>query len=74
MMIQSAPQGQPRFISTMVEHNDLCRQFAEAFEVARRGWDDAVAAHHRFDQDGGHFVVPPFLLDQVFHVIQLAVN
>lgn len=31
MMIQSAPQGQPRFISTMVEHNDLCRQFAEAF-------------------------------------------
>lgn len=31
MMIQSAPSGEPRFISTMVEHNDLCGQFARAF-------------------------------------------
>lgn len=31
MMVQSAPPGEPRFISTMVEHNDLCGQFARAF-------------------------------------------
>jgi len=31
MMIQSAPKGEPRFVSLMTEHMDLCRQFAEAF-------------------------------------------
>lgn len=31
MMIQSAPEGEARFISLMTEHMDLCRQFAEAF-------------------------------------------
>jgi hypothetical protein len=31
MMVQSAPEGAARFISTMVEHNDLCGQFARAF-------------------------------------------
>jgi len=31
MMIQNAPPGEPRFISSMAEHNDLCGQFARAF-------------------------------------------
>jgi hypothetical protein len=31
MMIQNAPAGEPRFVSLMREHMDLCRQFAEAF-------------------------------------------
>ena len=31
MMIQSAPSGNRRFISTMMEHLDLCHQFATAF-------------------------------------------
>ncbi|HIA82740.1 MAG TPA: DUF3891 family protein, partial [Rhodospirillales bacterium] len=31
MMIQTAPQGEKRFVSTMVEHLDLCYQFALAF-------------------------------------------
>ncbi len=31
MMVQNAPAGEPRFISTMVEHNDLCGQFVAAF-------------------------------------------
>lgn len=31
MMIQSAPAGEPRFISTMAEHNELCGQFAMSF-------------------------------------------
>jgi len=31
MMIQTAPPGEKRFISTMVEHLDLCSQFAQAF-------------------------------------------
>lgn len=31
MMIQTAPEGDPRFICLMTEHMDLCRQFAEAF-------------------------------------------
>jgi hypothetical protein len=31
MMIQSAPEGEARFVSLMTEHMDLCRQFAEAF-------------------------------------------
>jgi hypothetical protein len=30
-MVQNAPAGEARFISTMVEHNDLCGQFARAF-------------------------------------------
>lgn len=31
MMIQNAPAGEARFISTMAEHNDLCAQFVHAF-------------------------------------------
>ncbi len=31
MMVQNAPAGEARFISTMAEHNDLCEQFARAF-------------------------------------------
>lgn len=31
MMIQTAPVGEKRFISTMVEHLGLCEQFARAF-------------------------------------------
>ncbi len=31
MIIQKAPEGEKRFISTMVEHNDLCQHFARAF-------------------------------------------
>lgn len=31
MMIQNAPTGEAHFISTMVEHNDLCGQFARGF-------------------------------------------
>ncbi len=31
MMVQSAPAGEPRFICSMVEHNDLCGAFARAF-------------------------------------------
>ncbi len=31
MMIQTAPSGQKRFVSTMLEHLDLCHQFALAF-------------------------------------------
>ena len=41
MMIQSAPPSEPRFISTMAEHNDLCGQFARAFgndRFERIGW------------------------------------
>ena len=35
MMIQSGPTGEPRFISLMAEHNELCEQFARAFGNAR---------------------------------------
>tara|TARA_B100000676_G_scaffold247492_1_gene250701 strand:+ start:16026 stop:16868 length:843 start_codon:yes stop_codon:yes gene_type:complete len=31
MMIQNGPDGQPRFVSLMAEHNQLCEQFARAF-------------------------------------------
>ena len=31
MMIQNAPDGEPRFVSLMAEHNELCEQFARAF-------------------------------------------
>lgn len=31
MMIQNAPDGDPRFVSLMAEHNELCEQFARAF-------------------------------------------
>ncbi len=31
MMVQSAPVGEPRFICSMAEHNDLCGAFARAF-------------------------------------------
>ena len=31
MMIQNAPEGEKRFISTMAEHLDLCEQFGRAY-------------------------------------------
>ena len=31
MMVQSAPAGEPRFICSMAEHNDICGAFARAF-------------------------------------------
>jgi hypothetical protein len=31
MMVQNAPSGEPRFICSMAEHNDLCGAFARAF-------------------------------------------
>jgi len=31
MMVQNAPAGEPRFICSMAEHNDLCGGFARAF-------------------------------------------
>ena len=31
MMVQSAPAGEPRFICSMAEHNELCGDFARAF-------------------------------------------
>lgn len=31
MMVQDAPDGEPRFITTMLEHNGFCAQFARAF-------------------------------------------
>lgn len=44
MMVQNAPEGEARFISTMVEHNDLCEQFARAFG------NDAFEAPDPFDE------------------------
>ena len=31
MMVQNAPEGAPRFVSFMAEHNELCERFARAF-------------------------------------------
>jgi hypothetical protein len=31
MMVQTAPEGQPHFVSTMAEHMELCGQMARAF-------------------------------------------
>jgi hypothetical protein len=31
MMVQTAPEGQPHFVSTMIEHMELCGQMARAF-------------------------------------------
>jgi hypothetical protein len=31
MIVQTAPEGEPHFVSTMVEHMDLCGQMARAF-------------------------------------------
>jgi hypothetical protein len=31
MMVQTAPDGEPHFVSTMVEHMDFCAQIARAF-------------------------------------------
>ncbi len=35
MMVRDAPAGEPHFISTMLEHNELCTQFADAFGNTR---------------------------------------
>ncbi len=65
MMIQPAPQGGPRFISTMEEHNELCGQFARAFGNARfarpEPWDEVlyVISHH--DRGWDDFDAAPVL-------------
>ncbi len=65
MMIQPAPHGGPRFISTMEEHNDLCGQFARAFGNARferpEPWDEVlyVISHH--DRGWDDFDAAPVL-------------
>jgi len=52
MMIQNAPKGEKRFISTMVEHLDLCEQFARGYgnETFKRPepFDEVLytVAHH----------------------------
>jgi hypothetical protein len=64
MMVQSAPAGQPHFVSTMAEHNDLCGQFARAYGNAEFEPLDPfeemlyVVSHHdrgwdAFDADPG---------------------
>ena len=67
MMVQSAPEGDPRFISFMAEHNDLCGQFARAFgndEFERpEPYDEMiyVISHHDFgwaDFDGNPTLDP----------------
>lgn len=67
MMIQSAPDGEPRFVSLMTEHMDLCRQFAEAFGNDRFEKPDpleetlyAISHHDRgWDQFDANPVLDP---------------
>jgi len=63
MMIQPAPAGQPRFISTMAEHNDLCEQFARAFGNAEferpQPYDEVVYAIGHHDRGWDEFDANP---------------
>ncbi len=58
MMVQSAPAGEPRFICSMAEHNDLCGSFARAFGNDRFDALDPfeemvyVVGHHDRGWDG----------------------
>ena len=68
MMIQSAPDGNPRFICMMTEHMDLCRQIAEAFGNAEFEKPNPYAetdydiAHH--DRGWDQFDANPVLDDK----------
>lgn len=54
MMVQSAPAGEPTFVCTMAEHNNLCGQFARAFGNDRFEAPDPfdemvyVVSHHDY--------------------------
>jgi hypothetical protein len=65
MMIQSAPEGEPRFVSLMTEHMDLCRQFAEAFGNDRfekpDPYDETVYAISHHDRGWDQFDASPVL-------------
>ena len=65
MMIQSAPEGEPRFVSLMVEHMDLCRQFAEAFGNDRfekpDPYDETLYAISHHDRGWDQFDANPVL-------------
>jgi hypothetical protein len=65
MMIQPAPQGSARFISTMAEHNDLCGQFARAFGNAEferpEPWDEVLYAIAHHDRGWDAFDANPAL-------------
>ncbi len=58
MMVQNAPAGEPRFICSMAEHNDLCGAFAHAFGNERFDSLDPfdemvyVVGHHDRGWDG----------------------
>ena len=65
MMIQNGPNGEPRFISMMAEHNELCEQFARAFGNTRFETPDPfeetmyVIGHH--DRGWDKFDASPVL-------------
>jgi hypothetical protein len=65
MMIQPAPNGGPRFISTMAEHNDLCEQFARAFGNASferpQPFEEVVYAIGHHDRGWDEFDAHPVL-------------
>ena len=65
MMIQTAPAGEPRFICTMAEHNDLCEQFARAFgndDFERpHPYDETVYAIAHHDRGWDEFDANPVL-------------
>lgn len=65
MMIQSAPEGEPRFVSLMTEHMDLCRQFAEAFGNDRfekpAPYDETLYAISHHDRGWDQFDANPVL-------------
>ncbi|MDA1325636.1 MAG: DUF3891 family protein [Proteobacteria bacterium] len=65
MMIQSAPEGEPRFVSLMTEHMDLCRQFAEAFGNDRfekpNPYDETLYAIAHHDRGWDRFDASPVL-------------
>ena len=65
MMIQSAPDGEARFVSLMTEHMDLCRQFAEAFGNDRfekpDPYDETLYAIAHHDRGWDQFDASPVL-------------
>ena len=65
MMIQSAPEGEARFVSLMTEHMDLCRQFAEAFGNDRfekpDPYNETVYAIAHHDRGWDEFDASPVL-------------
>jgi len=65
MMIQPAPNGGKRFISTMAEHNDLCDQFARGFGNAEferpQPYDEVLYAIAHHDRGWDEFDAKPVL-------------